>query len=1015
MRILFGVLCLGFFLINDSYSQDDSYDPKKDIQNISLSQWTTDDGLSSNNVTSVFQDSRGLLWITSFNGIMIFDGERIEIFDINNLSILETDGFYTTVETKQGVIYIGSQGSGLVRYQNGEFELVGVNQPNLPKSFPSLCVGSNGILYAGSDNQGLFKLENDEVKKINVQGLNKSTITRIIEDEEGKIWVATEGQGLFCLVDEKLEKQFTVEDGLLDNYIEGLACSIDGLMIASTNGLQYIDTEGSLQTVDELRNIYINSLLVDEWNSVWVGTEIGLARWNKAQDRTDWLLEKGGVDLVRISSLIKDKENSLWLSSSRTGLIRLKESMMKNLSEPNLSSDRVNIVHQSWDGSFYIGTDQNNIDVWNGQTLSKLPLSTNLRGNGIRDIYHDSDGSFWLATYIGMIYKKGKEEKVYSTENGMPANNFRTVLKDREGVFWFGSRSGGLIKFKDGSIQEVLNKDNKLQSDFVFSVTESAEGRMYIGTHSGGLTVIETDGRATTYNLKDDDSGILLFNIDMLTDRTALITANIGLIYFDGEKLTLVDLVSDRRSKTYFDLVDDKKGSLWVTSNLGILQISKSNWRKYLNREIEQLPYQLLDENNGMNNRECTGATRSLGSDEGEILVPTLGGVCIINPEKVRENGIIPEVRIRNVVVDNQSFNPEAPEAIIEAGALRYIFDFAVMSYTAPERNQFRYKLEGFDKDWSESDYIGSVEYTNLRPGKYTFKVIGANESNIWNTEGTSFAFIVKPFFYQTFWFYLLILVCIVVVFIIIYQWRISFINRQNVELKKVNAELDRFVYSASHEIRSPLSSILGLINLARMGDAEKRMDYFDHIEKSVNRLDEFIHDIVDYSRNARLGIEVDKIDFESMVSDIIDDISHTQNFSKIEHSLNYDYTKAFYSDPKRLKIVLSNIITNAFKHHRPDKVDQAIVNLSITDHATGVKVVVKDNGPGIDKKHGKKVFNMFYRGTSSTEGSGLGLYIVEETLDKIQGGIDVQTVVGEGSVFTIILKNLEVMYKKLD
>ena len=1009
MRFLLVLLFIKFFAFGYANGQGSKFDPSNPIQNISLSQWTAEDGLSSNNLTNVFQDSKGLLWISSFNGFMIYDGERIEVYDINNLDILETDGFYTITEDENGVIYLGSQGSGIIKYTDGRFSKIEVSKGFLPKSVPTLFASTSGVLYIGSNNQGLFKISNNIASQVDIPSLNKSTVSSIKEDRNGKLWIATEGEGLFSLKDEKLEKHYTIEDGLFDNYVESLTCSNDGLLlIATTRGLQYFDESNHLKSIKELTNIYINCLYVDEWNSVWIGTENGLARWSKSQNKVEWVYGKLSIDLVRISAIIKDKENSLWLTSSRTGLMRLKESRLANLTQPDLSSDRVNIVHESWNGNLYIGTDKNRLDVYNTGSFESLEIETDLNGNGVRDIYHDRDGSFWLATYVGIIHKKGKSETVYSTSSGMPANNFRTILKDKEGNLWFGSRSGGLVKFKDGQILEVYNNQNKLKSNFVLSVTASDNGDLYIGTHSGGLTILKPSGEASTFHLKSDDSGVLLFNIDMISDTEALIAGNLGLIHFDGAELRLIDLVSDQRSKTYFDLIDDGKNNLWVTTNLGILQINSADWKKYLNKEISELPYQLLDENNGMNNKECTGATRSLLTSLGKIMIPTLGGICEVNPSRIQSSAVKPDLLIRNVLVDNNPLVINDGNAVIEPGALRYVFEFAVLSYTAPEHNQFRYKLVGIENEWSSIDYTGRVEYTNLPPGKYTFKVIGANESNVWNNEGANFSFTVKPFFYQTIWFYLLIILFAFSVFIAIYKWRTSFINKQNIELKKVNAELDRFVYSASHEIRSPLSSILGLINLARMGDSSKQFEYFDHVEKSINRLDDFIQDIIDYSRNARLGVEVVEVDFETMISNILADISYTKNFAEIKCEVQYELATTFFSDSKRLKVVMSNIITNAFKHHSPDQLDDPFVLINVSNVKNDVKILVSDNGPGINKNDQPKVFNMFYRATTQSEGSGLGLYIVEETLEKINGTIKIESKEGAGSSFEITLKNLK-------
>lgn len=299
------------------------------------------------------------------------------------------------------------------------------------------------------------------------------------------------------------------------------------------------------------------------------------------------------------------------------------------------------------------------------------------------------------------------------------------------------------------------------------------------------------------------------------------------------------------------------------------------------------------------------------------------------------------------------------------------------------------------------------MEYTNLPPGDYTFQVIGSNDNNKWNQKGASLSFSVEPFFYQTVWFYLVLVLLSIGLLYALYKWRISIVRQQNEALKKVNVELDRFVYSASHDLRSPLSSILGLINVARQDASGDKMAYMNMIEKSVLKLDSFISDIIDFSRNARLEIVTEQIDFNTLLKDVFDDLLFLENYKKIERIISIHSTKIFHGDKKRLRVILSNILANAIKHHYPEQRDKPSIEIEIVDTINGILIRIKDNGPGIEQKYLKDIFKMFFRATSRTSGSGLGLYIVQETVVKLNGTIDVLSKLGEGTTFTVKIPNV--------
>ena len=229
-------------------------------------------------------------------------------------------------------------------------------------------------------------------------------------------------------------------------------------------------------------------------------------------------------------------------------------------------------------------------------------------------------------------------------------------------------------------------------------------------------------------------------------------------------------------------------------------------------------------------------------------------------------------------------------------------------------------------------------------------------------------------------------------------------VNGKNIHLEKTNAELDRFLYSTSHDLRSPLSSIKGLVNIARLETTDEKIQrYFSMMVDRVDKLDFFIKDIIDYSKNARTEVRIEPVDFDSLLGEVTDNLKYIEGAESIHFQSKIQAEQPVNADRNRLSIVLNNLMANAIKYHDPYKEKQWIDVQVSNSHGT-IKVRVSDNGMGIDPEHHKKIFDMFYRGTFQSKGSGLGLYIVKETIAKMKGTICVESTPGQGSSFLITL-----------
>ncbi|GEM_PF-1896440 len=235
-------------------------------------------------------------------------------------------------------------------------------------------------------------------------------------------------------------------------------------------------------------------------------------------------------------------------------------------------------------------------------------------------------------------------------------------------------------------------------------------------------------------------------------------------------------------------------------------------------------------------------------------------------------------------------------------------------------------------------------------------------------------------------------------------------IKKQNLELEKRNTELDRFVYSTSHDLRAPLASLLGLITIAESNSSEEdyeQLEILKMMEKSVRRLDGFIGDILDYSRNLRQDVERELIDFEEMVQEQVEGLEHLNDL--VDHKVNVSVKCSgdFYSDKRRISVILNNLISNAVKYLDPEK-DKSVVNIDIQSDDQIAKIIIEDNGIGIKEEHHEKIFDMFYRATAVSDGSGIGLYITKESVEKLGGSLSMESTPGEGTRFLVKLPNLK-------
>lgn len=1000
--VLIFVFTLMSFGITAAEQPRTGFDPDLPISNLVLDRWTYKDGLASNNVNAIYQDSQHFIWIASYNGIMRFDGVDFVHFGPENVEVIRSNSIYNIYEDTDSTLWFSSEASGIVGYKNGKFFTHPAN-PTIPRSVNCMIRSSTGEYWIGSNNAGLYKYIPNK-KSLKIGHIPDVTVLALLEDDNGSLWIATQGNGLFRISSGEVS-HFTRDDGLPANVVLTLSKDKDGNLLAGTPLGLCVVANDSIRNYEPLGHRQVDQTLIDDYGTLWAATFQGLARSNEDKGIFEAFSNERNYLGRRVTSLCFDREGSLWIGTYKSGLLRLKPGKITNITRENgLSFNHVNIVNSRRD-QIYIGSEDGVLNIFD-PNQGKVTKQFVLHDVGLRDVLPDRHGNVWIGSYEGLFKIPFGSGKPIDLTHKITSNEVRTIFEAKDGDIWVGTRSGGLIRL-DGNLQaKVYDKDHGLTSNYILSVQQDDAENLIVGTHSGGLLIFDKAGNWTQHAVTSDDSGLLIFSARPDSASSIWLATNFGLYYYSENTVVPITLDKGLGHEKFFDVIADGQGGLWLTSDAGIVYIKLSEVQAFQNGLIPSVPYVLYNESDGMTNRECSGATRSyIDKNTGKIWVPTLGGVAIVDPSIELSNEEVPNVVITGATVDGASLDLFQSDIEAEPGSFRYTFTFTSLSFMVPDRVKFKYRLEGIDDEWKVIKGDRKIEYTNLPYGSYQLRVLGSNGQGVWNEQGASLYFEVLPFFYETRWFLFLMIASLTCALWLLYRWRVSEIKEKNVALTKINSELDSFVYRASHDLRTPVTSTLSLVNIALGESSTKDKDeYIKLIDQCAQKLDHIILDIIEYSKNKNKELEYDKFSIRELIDDVLNDIRYVDDINGIEINMTVD-KDVLYSDRSRIKIILSNFIANAVHYIDVEK-SKPFVKIQVAQTKEKTTISVEDNGIGIPSGEASKIFNMFYRGNHKSKGSGLGLYIVNETAKKLNGVVSVASELGKGSKFALTIPN---------
>jgi signal transduction histidine kinase/ligand-binding sensor domain-containing protein/CheY-like chemotaxis protein len=797
-------------------------DPKKAITQYIHTTWQTEDGLPQSSVSTIIQTHDGYLWLGTQEGLVRFDGVRFTVFDTRNTEALKNNFILTLLESRDGSLWIGVYGGGLVRFKEGRFTVYTTNEGLSHDIVRCIYEGRDGSLWIGTGG-GITQLKDGKFTVFTAkEGLSNNVVRAVLEDNDGTIWIGTDGGGVNRLKDGKVTA-YTTREGLSNNTIWSLYEDKEGNLWIGTHGggLNRLN-DGKLTiytTSNGLSSDAVSAIYQDRHRNLWIGTDGGgLNRFSDGKF-TRYTTTEGLSDNA-VLSIYEDREGSLWVGTNGGGLNRFREGKFTPFTtKEGLSSNAIWSVYESSDGSLWIGTHGKGLNRLKDGQVTVYTTKQGLANDVVRSIYEGRDGSLWIGTYGGLSRLQNGKFVTYTTKNGLAHDIVRSIQEDTDGSLWIGTQ-GGLSHFKDGRFTTYTNEDGLLY-DVVRVVRKSADGSLWIGTY-GGLSRWQ-DGRFTTFTTAE------WFNksvcaIDEDTDGTLWIgTIGAGLGRLKNGKLMICTAKDGLFDDIVYQILDDGKGYLWMSCNKGIFRTSKKELNDFAEGRIKAITSVAYGKAEGMANSECNGGSQPAGwrTRDGKLWFPTIKGVVAIDPNNLKTNDLPPPVVIEQVIVDEKSIDLRQ-NAQLPPGKGELEFQYTALSLLVPEKVRFKYKLEGFDRDWVNAGTRRIAYYTNIPPGSYRFRVIACNNDGVWNETGAAFAFHLKPHFYQTDLFFALSVLGIVATGIGVYRLRLGrmkarqqelvlLVNERTQELQQEIAERKRaeMEMEKSYQSQSVLNALL--------------------------------------------------------------------------------------------------------------------------------------------------------------------------------------------------------------
>ncbi|BDD10600.1 guanylate cyclase [Fulvitalea axinellae] len=786
-------------------ARSNSFHSQWPFANLQIQHFSQDDGLPTAGALSIHQSKSGYIWITTFSGLIRFDGIKMEVFNKKKLPWLNNNVFTEIFETKDGTLYFGGYNGLLIR-KEGEWKLLS-KESGLPGNVVSaIAQGRDGTIWLGTNNGLCFVSPNDSIVSLSTHRILSQAKIYDIAAQGSTMWVTTKKFGVFEINKNGTRRHFAKE-ALHKEFRHILSYPEEGRIRLSTDsGHRDLFPEGRFEDIgkaDGLPGNRSKSFYHDSKGRLWVGTDTGLCIATENGYSTPLKLK--GISHYQVVDITEDREGNIWVATYRNGFFYLKESQFYFLGKDHgLSGEVVYCIVPLNKSSKLIGTN-NGVDILKGNQLRPFLAKDALPSGVVRDILIDSKRNIWVCTESGLarFSEDGKPLPILS-ENKTTCSYVRLAIEDSDGKIWLGTREG--INVYDGKQFRLISKKDGLKSDYILGMMEDSKGQIWVSTQSG-LSIIK-DGKVTkTLTKKDGLAGDVCFRPYEDTDSIIWVGANGGLSRIDGDSIMHFSSQDGLASDEAFQIIEDNGRHFWVICNEGAYQICRDSIDALVEGRDSRIESLLLDRNLGLHGG--TPNSKSYKDKKGYIWLCTQKGIAKLSLKSMSQRGIAPKVIISDLTLDDTQLSPEKDDFVkIKPYGNRLEISFTGIHFEAPQHLRFQYKLEGFDPKWQTAKSLRKAVYTHLPPGEYTFKVKAICYKGI-ESRGTAKIKVVKePRFYQSLIIQLLFGLSIILLALLIYRWRLSVLRNRNAMLKTLIFEKTRELRKKSEKLEEQTADL---------------------------------------------------------------------------------------------------------------------------------------------------------------------------------------------------------------
>lgn len=1020
--------CLALALLLFVYSWDQpalALDPRKAISQYIFNSWTSDDGLPQNTVMAIAQTSDGYLWLGTEEGLARFDGVRFTIFDLSNTPEIKNNVILALYVDKEDNLWIGTN-DGINRYRQGRFTSFTTRDGLSNNIVRGFYEDKNGTLWIATDGGGLNAFKNGKFTSYTTKdGLSGNKVMTVYGDSEGSLWIGTyEGAGLSKFKDGKFTT-FSKKDGLSDHTVWTINEDRESnLWIGTERGLNKFSNGKftRFHSTDGLSSDIVKRVYEDLDGNLWIATFGGGLNRFREGTFTSFTM-KDGLSNNIIRTIYEDKEGSLWIGTDGGGLNQVRDGKFTSFTtKEHLSDDQATAIFEDKYGSLWIGTFGRGLNRIDNGKVTTFNKNDGLSNDFIYSIGEDGEGNLWVGTYGGGLnrFRDGMFPS-FTIEQGLSNNYALSITKDKQGSLWIGTSHGELNRFRNGKFTSFVVDEGRSN---VMAIYEDRQSRLWVGT-TYGLNIF-SNGQFAPVTPRTGSVSEVVRAVYEDRDGTLWIAGDRGLSRFKDEKLTFFDLKTGLLNSSAFAIVEDDSNNLWLTSHKGIVRVSRKQLNDFADGQTDSITPEVYSTADGLRTNECNfGSPSAFKTRDGKLWFATVKGVSSIDPNHIKLNLLRPPVAIEKVSIDGKSFSPrEAAEAVPGAGDLE--FEFTALSFVAPRKVRFKYKLDGFDRDWIDAGIARTARYTNIAPGEYRFRVMACNNDGLWNETGASFGFYLRPHFYQTYWFYTSIAASFVLLGFTLHRIRVRRLEHRKTELERLvdvrtkdllqttrqleeaNRRRADFVSGVSHSLKTPLTLIRLYGETLLYGDessVEGRRGFYQIIIRESERLTHLVHNVLDFSRIDR---DVKRYSFQEgdLASTVRESVEiYAQHLRRAGFNIEVDLTADLPSirfDAASLAEVVLNLLDNAAKYCNGRK----HISVRLRLETPNAVLEIEDQGIGIPDAEQERIFEQFYRSPDAAVkgGYGLGLFLVKKIMGAHGGTIEVKSQAGQGSTFRLVL-----------